>query len=139
MTKREAAEKVAKLMKLARGSTNPHESSTARKQADKIARENDLTTQDLEVGEMGAAFDDLADQVGKLVPSLPTAGMFNTQTIVRQVIESIKTIDKSDKAARLRQIVSLVRGASFFAGDNKTIAEIKTILDSTLKNHQLVI
>jgi hypothetical protein len=141
VTKKSAAEKVAKLHKLARGSSSPHEAESARAQAEKIAAEHGLSSRDLETGQMGAAFDELVDQVGKIASSLPQIpqGLFDTRTIVDQVLRSIKSIGEVDKAARLRQFTTLVRTAAFIAGDNKTIAEVKTALDTALRNHELVL
>lgn len=141
MTKKDAADKVAKLMKLARGSSSPHEAASAKIQAEKIAAEHGLSHQDLVTGEMGAAFDDLVDEVKKFVASRPEipAGLFDTKTLVDQVVRSIKDIREVDKAARLRQITTVIRGAAFVAGDNKVVAQIKTTLDTVLKNHELVI
>jgi hypothetical protein len=141
MTKREAAEKVAKLTKLARGSSNPHEAASARAQAEKIASEHGLSHQDLESGEMGAAFDDLVDEVKRFVAngSAMPSGLFDTRSIVDQIIRDIKHIREADKAARLKQIAVVIRTAAFVAGDNKVISQIKTTLDTILKNHELVL
>lgn len=141
MTRKEAAEKVAKLRRLARGSKNPHEAEMAREQADKLAARHGLASADLEAGSMGAAFDDLVDQVKTVVAghaSIP-AGLFNTEGIINDVLGKIKSIGESDKSARLRQIATLIRTASFFAGDNKVVAEMKAVLDTTLKNHDLTL
>jgi hypothetical protein len=137
MLKKEAAEKVAKLMKLANGSTNPHEASSARSQAEKIVREHGLTDDDLRSGEMASAFDELVDSLQKLVaghPALPT-GLFNSSAIVTDVLHKIKTLGDVDKSKKLRQITTMVRTVSFIAGDNPIVSEVKAVLDSTLKNH----
>ena len=141
MTKRGAAEKVAKLERLARGTTSQHEAAAARSQAAKLVAEHHLSSQDLETGEMGAAFDDLVDQVGKFALGSPATppGLYDTRSVVDQVLRAIKDIGEADKAARLRQVTTLVRTAAFVAGDNKVIAQVKTTLDTVLKNHQLVI
>lgn len=137
MSRKDAAEKVAKLMKLANGSTNPHEAATAKRQANKLVEEHGLTDSDLMSGEMAAAFDDLVDSVQKVVanhPALPP-GLFNSSAIITDILHKIKTLGDTDKATRLRQITTIVRTASFIAGDTPVIAEIKAVLDSTLKNH----
>lgn len=141
MTKKEAAEKVAKLMKLANGSTNVHEAANAKAQAEKIVEDHGLTENDLMSGEMAAAFDDLVDSVHKIVASHPALppGLFNSSAIITDILHKFKTIGDTDKAARLRQITTIVRTASFIAGDNTVIAEIKAVLDSTLKNHNVSI
>ena len=140
MSKQKAAEKVAKLLELARGTTNPHEAAAARAEAERLVAQHGLTDADLENGEMGAAFDDLVDQVGRVASTGNfSSGLFDARSIVDKVLQSIKEISKADKATRLRQFTTLVRTASFVAGDNKVIAEVKTTLDTVLKNHHLVI
>jgi hypothetical protein len=141
VNKKEAAEKVAKLGKLSRGTTNPHEAAAARIQAEKIVAEHGLSPGDLETGEIGAAFDDLVNQVGRIASKRPelSAGLFDTQPLVDQCLAAIKDIGEADKAARLRQITTLVRTAAFVAGSNKTIAQVKATLDTVLKNHQLTL
>lgn len=141
MTRKDAAEKVAKLMKLANGSTNPHEAATARSQAEKIVAEHGLSDNDLLSGEMSSAFDELVDSLQKVVASHPALppGLFNSSAIVTDVLHKIKNIGDSDKVTRLRQITTIVRTAAFIAGDTPVIAEIKAVLDSTLKNHGISI
>jgi hypothetical protein len=141
VTKKEAAEKVAKLGKLSRGTTNPHEAAAAKIQAEKIVAEHGLSSSDLDTGEMGAAFDDLVDQIGRVASkkSELSSGLFDTRSLIEQVLTAIKDIGEADKVARLRQIVTLIRTAAFIAGDNKTIAQVKTALDAVLKNHQLTL
>jgi hypothetical protein len=141
MTKKDAAEKVAKLMKLAHGSTNPNEAATAKSQAEKLVSEHGLTDNDLMSGEMAAAFDDLVDSLQKVVASHPALppGLFNSSAIITDVLHKIKNIGDADKTIRLRQITTLVRTAAFIAGDKPIVAEIKAVLDNTLKNHGLTI
>ena len=141
MTKREAAEKVAKLMRLAKGSSNPHESSNARAQAEKLVNEHGLTESDLTSGERAAAFDDLVDSVHAFVrnhPSIPD-GMFGTSAIVTDVLNRIKNIEETEKSTRLGQITTVVRTAAFIAGDDPNIKGIKRILDETLRKHEIII
>lgn len=136
MTKKEAAEKVAKLMKLANGSNNPHEAETAKKQAEKIANEHRLSSSDLETGKLSAAFDELVDGIQRFVanhPAIPE-GLFNSSAIVHDVLNKIKNIGEADKSVRLRQVTTIIRTASFFTG-NQTISGIKAVLDSALKNN----
>jgi hypothetical protein len=141
MSKRGAAEKVAKLMRLAKGSSNPHEAATARAQAEKIVKAQGLTENDLTSGERAAAFDDLVDTVHAFVlnhPAIPD-GMFGTSAIVTDVLNRIKNIKETEKATRLGQITSVVRTAAFIAGDDPTIKGIKKILDDTLRKHEITI
>jgi adenylate cyclase class IV len=141
MTKKDAAEKVAKLMKLAKGSANEHESATARAKADSLAKEYGLTANDLLAGEMAAAFDELVDEFHKFVVnhSPMTDGMFGTTAVVTDVLSKIKNVKDTDKATRLRQIAGVIRIASFIAGDNQIVAEVKVVLDTALKNHGITI
>jgi len=137
MLKKEAAERVAKLIKLANGSTNSHEAASAKSQAEKLVLEHGLSNDDLMSGEMASAFDELVDSIPKIVASHPvlSQGLFDASAIVTDILAKIKAIDDLDKVKRLRQVANMVRTASFFAGNNPTIAEVKAILDSTLKNH----
>jgi hypothetical protein len=139
VTRKAASEKVAKLMKLAKGSTNEHEASAARSQATKIIEEHDLTDADLMSGEMSAAFDDLVDSVQKAIAQHPAVpdGLFGTMGILEEILRKIKNLGDADKATRLKQITTLVRTAAFIAGSQPLVAEIKSILDNTLKNHGL--
>ena len=94
-----------------------------------------------DLGEMAAAFDELVDGVKKFVaghPSLPT-GLFNSSAIVTDVLAKIKATSETDKSTRLCQIATIVRAASFIAGDQPIIAEVKAVLDTALKNHNVTI
>jgi Protein of unknown function (DUF2786). len=139
MTKSEAAEKVAKLRRLAKGTSNEHEASSAKAKADKLVEEHSLNENDLSSGEKAAAFDDLIDTLHLFVanhPALPN-GLFGTSAILGDVLKKIKTIEKTDKANRLSQLTTIVRTASFIAGDNPSIREIKRIVDDTLFRHEI--
>lgn len=141
MTKHGAAEKVAKLMRLAKGSSNPHEASTARAQAEKLVREQGLTKEDLTSGARAAAFDELVDSVHAFVrnhPKIPE-GMFGTTAIVTDVLNRIKNIKETEKAVRLVQITQFIRAASFIVGDDPTVKGIKKALDETLHRHEITI
>ena len=141
MTKHAAAEKVAKLMRLAKGSSNPHEASNARAQAEKLVKEHGLTESDLTSGERAAAFDDLVDAVHAFVrnhPAIPD-GMFGATAIVTDVLNRIKNIEETEKSTRLGQITTAVRTASLIIGDDPTVKGIKKILDKTLRKHEIVI
>jgi hypothetical protein len=140
MTKKDAASKIAKLRRLADDArTPPTEAEAARGRADKLAAEHGLGATELESGRWCAAFDDLVTEVEKIVhgnPNLPT-GMFGTEQVLTQVLGLLRGMQDGNKATRLRQIVGLVQTASFFAGSNKTVVEIKSMIDIVLKNHQL--
>ena len=141
MTKHGAAEKVAKLMRLAKGSSNAHEAANARTQAEKLVREHGLTETDLTSGVRAAAFDDLVDSVHVFVrnhPAIPD-GMFGTSAVVTDVLNRIKNIKETEKAARLVQITQFIRAASFIVGDDPTVKGIKKSLDETLHRHEISI
>jgi hypothetical protein len=138
VNKREAAEKVAKLRRVAQGTSNPNEADTARRQADKIASEHGLTELDLSSGQMAAAFDDLVGEVEKVVAqkSVPT-GLFGTESVVKDVLGKIRNFQEDDKAKKLRQVSLVIKVGAMIAGNNATVAEIKAVLDTVLKNHGL--
>ena len=141
MTKTEAAEKVAKLRRLVKGTTNEHEAASARANADKLITEHKLTGNDLTSGEKAATFDDLIDALHHFTlnhPALPD-GMFGTSKILQDVLTRIKNIGRTDKILHLNQLTSVIRTASIFAGNNSSIREIKRILDETLRRHEIML
>ena len=136
MNRVEATEKVVKLRRLALGTTNEHEALSARTQADRLIKEHFLTEDDLTSGERSAAFDDLVDA---LHPAL-SGGMFDTSTVLGDVLRKVKNIKKNDKSRYLHQITTYIRAATFVAGDHvPSLKEIKRILDDTLHSHQISI
>ncbi|HVP23329.1 MAG TPA: DUF2786 domain-containing protein [Conexivisphaerales archaeon] len=140
-SRQKIVEKYAKLMKLARGAANQHESESALKAARKLASDHGLTETEIQSGQMSAAFDDLLDMVKKIVtehPAIPV-GLFDTESIVTDVLGKIKTINDVEKAKKLRQAAMIVRTASLVAGDNRTLREIKSALDTVIKNHEITI
>ena len=138
MTKREVAEKVAKLRRLAQSSTNPHEVENARKQADKLISEHGLSESDMSTGQMGAAFDDLVTEIEKVVARSPIPkGLFDTSGVVRGVLTKIRNLNEDDKAKKLVAATVAVRMASMLMGDNKHIVELRIVFDTVLKNHGL--
>lgn len=141
MTKKEAAEKVAKLMQLARDNTNENEASAARRQAEKLAVEHGLSQSDLETGKLAAAFDDLVDGLHKYVTQLPIlpSDVLGASGVVKDVLTKIKSMGEVDKSSKLRTVAALVRTASFIAGDNHVVRSVKAQLDSALKNHDVTL
>jgi hypothetical protein len=136
MTRKEASEKIAKLERLASGTTNSHEAENARAQAARLASEHCLTDNDLKVGKMGAAFDDMVDEIGKLASSIP-GGLFGAGSVVREVLRAIKDVDEVDKQSRVRQITTLVKAISLVAGDVPLVAQLKSTVDNILRAHDL--
>jgi Protein of unknown function (DUF2786) len=141
LSKIEAAEKVAKLRRLARGTSNEHEAATAEAQAKKIIAEYKLTKDDLSGGEKSDAFDDLVDTLHKFAvnhPDLP-GGLFGTSAVIHDMLTKIKSIDKSKKNTYLGWLTGGIRTLSFISGDRPEIKELKRILDETLLRHGLVL
>lgn len=144
MTKTEAIDKVSKLLKLAEGNPNSHEANAAKAQAEKLIQEHGLNKADLSAGKMTAAFDDLVDALQKYVanhPGLPDGimGAASTLAIVQDTIARVKNIGENDKAAYLKKFAGVVRTSSIFFGSNSTVSAIKSILDATLKSHDVTI
>jgi hypothetical protein len=141
MTKREAAQKIAKLQRLARGSQNQHEAASALAQAERLAAEHGLGTADIEQGRLSAAFDELVDQLGRAVADQEThsISLFDVGPIVSDVIKNIKDVREEDKAARLRQVAKAVSIASLLAGDHPLVSRVRGALDVALRNHDLTL
>lgn len=137
MKREEAAEKVAKLMRLAKGTPASHEAASARTQARKIVREYELDTEELSAGKKAIAFDSLVKEVLHLVPPLqePLTGQ------VRQRLAGITKSRKSrhlEDAAKLIEIASLVNGLLGKVGmGSSTVTKMQKILDDTLAAHGL--
>lgn len=140
-SRKKAAEQWSKLMRLSRENSNRHEAESARLAASKLVTEHGLSLNELQAEIMSCAFDELVESLHKIVKNHPHHALqiFDTKSIVDSVLDSIKHMDVSDKAAKLRQITMVVRTASFIAGDNKTIREVKTTLDTILKNHEITL
>ncbi len=145
MTRQEAAEKVAKLLRLARDNTNPHEAAAARAQAKKIMGEHKLTVDEVSAGKKARAFDDLVATLktsiegrGNLMP-----GLFSTKDVVGGIlskIEAMSDIDKSkrlDEVAKLMETACLLDGALSKIGVASPISNLKKIFDNTLEAHGL--
>jgi hypothetical protein len=129
LSKVEAAEKVAKLRRLARGTSNENEAATAEAQAKKIIAEYKLTR------------DDLSGTLHKFAvshPDLP-GGLFGTSAVIHDMLAKIKSIDKAKKNTYLAWIAGSIRTLSFISGDRPEIKELKRILDETLLRHNLVL
>jgi hypothetical protein len=146
MTKQEAAEKVAKLVQLARDNSNSHEASAARAQAKKIVAEHDLTLEELSAGKKAQAFDDLLAAVRKTIadsPEMP-AGLFGTSSVVKGIVSKLETLSKDSKSRRLDEAYKLLETASLFNGALSAIGlgvpvvrQIKQIFDDVLASHDL--
>jgi len=140
VTSKAAAEKVAKLRRLADDPRTPAtEAASARREADRLSALHDLTASDLELGRKAAAYDDLVVELEKVVrnnPNLPV-GIFGAEKVVTDVLRKLRDASDVDKAARLAKIVTVVQTASLFVGDAKIVVECKAVIGSVLKNHGL--
>lgn len=139
MNKTEAAEKVAKLRRLARGTPNVHEASVAKAQADRLAKTHGLTENDVASGERAAAFDDLIDGLHRFVanhPALPR-NLPGSPSILGIILDKVKGLDKVNKGIRLGHLATIIKTVHFIAGDDPSIKEIKRILDNTLDRHEI--
>ena len=146
MTRQEAAEKVAKLARLARDNPNPHEAEAARTQARKIVAENNLSVDELSTGQKAAAFDDLVAEVRKAVcshPALPQ-GLFGTSDVVSGILTRLGAASKESKARRLDEAGKLIDAASMFNRaleavglGTPVVPAVRKIFDETLAAHNL--
>jgi hypothetical protein len=139
MRKQEAAEKVAKLMKLARDNPNPHEQDSARSRARKIVEDNHLSVEDLSAGKKAAAFDDLVAAIRRKIstgPAVP-AGLFG-------ILSKLESMSRESKSRRLDEAYKLVEAASLFNGaltavglGTSVVGDVKKIFEETLAAHDL--
>lgn len=142
MDKKSAAEKVAKLRRVAEDPrTNASEATNARRTADRLAFEYSLGSADLEAGRMSAAYDELLMAIEKFVKNHPRmpAGIFSAEKAVQDVVGRLRGASESDKSSRLRTFVSIVRTANLFIGSNAYVSEVKTIMDTALSNNGVTI
>jgi hypothetical protein len=130
VTRAEAAEKVAKLRRLAAGTNNEAEASSARRRADELIKQHNLTEVELSAGSRAAAFDDLLTELDGYVRK------HQVPTVVFEVIEKMKKeTKKEDKAKMLEKFATVVRGASLFLD----VGDVKKVLDQVLTKHGVTI
>jgi len=146
MTRQEAAEKVAKLARLSKDNTNPHEAEAARSQARKIVKEHGLTLEELSAGKKALAFDDVvarvrAEAASRLVES---PGLFNTSSILSDALARLETLSEASKAKRLDESYKLVDAIYLFNSTlsvvglgSPAVNTVKKIFDDTLAAHGL--
>lgn len=132
MTRKDAAEKVAKLERLAEGTENKAEAETARKTARKIASEHGLSDSELMIGAKAAAFDEL-------VTALDTyAAKNNIPPAVSFALDKIKKEHKEDdKAASLDKIVKASRFAGMLFGRDVTVKKAVEVIEETLHKYKI--
>ena len=145
MTKQEAAEKVAKLLQLAKNNSNPHEATAARNRAKKLIGEYELSVEELSAGKKARAFDDLVAALktsievrGNLAP-----GLFSTRDVVGGILSKIEAMSDTDKSKRLDEVAKLMEtaclldGALSKIGVASPIGNLKKIFNDTLEAHGL--
>lgn len=142
MTKIQAIARVNKLLALAKSPTaNPHERDAAEKQARALMEKHGLKASDLTVSNKVAAFDKLIDIVGEYTaknPDLKNNSFGAMQVIGDLLAKSKKDIAPSAKAALLDKISSgLGFATTFFGSSNRTLVDLKAIIDSVVKSHNL--
>lgn len=146
MTKQEAAERVAKLIRLARDNANPHEAEAARSQARKIVTEHDLSVEELSAGQKAAAFDELLTKIQRVVSSHPAVpeGLFDTSSVISGLVSKMETMTKESKSKRLDEACKLLDAAAMVDGilgtvglSTSLIRTVKKIFDDTLAAHNL--
>lgn len=130
MTKNEAAEKVAKLRRLAAGTNNAAEADSARRRADELIKQFGLTEVELSAGSRANAFDDLLTELDGYIRK------HEVPTVVFEVIEKMKKdTKKEDKAKALEKFVTIVRGAALFLD----VGGVKKVMDQVLAKHGVTI
>jgi hypothetical protein len=142
MTKAQAIDRVNKLLALARSTTgNPHERDAAEKQARLLMEKHHLTPADLTISSKVVAFDKLVDIVGEYTskhPDLQSNSFGALQVINDLLTKSKKNIAPSAKAALLDKVSSgLGMATTFFGSSNRTLVDLKTIVDSVIKSCNL--
>jgi len=141
LTRKEAATKYAKLIRLADGNSNPHEAESARQQAANLASEYSLKPSDLESERLNEAFDDLVVRLEEFIAMKESdlGGLFGAGPIVKEVTSKIRTSTEIDKPAYLRKFTAVLRMVSLVSGGNSPITTLKKILDEVLKKHNLAL
>lgn len=130
MNRNEAAQKVAKLRKLAAGTNNAAEAASAKRRADELTKQFGLTEVELTAGSRAAVFDDLLTELDGYVRK------HEVPSVVFEVIERMKKDTKEeDKAKMLGKFATVVRGASLFLD----VGGVKKVLDEVLAKHGVTI
>lgn len=130
MTRDEAAEKVAKLLRLAQDRANPHEADSARRRAEKIIAEHGLTPDDMAAGNRAAAFDELVSELEGYVSRHPVVGggLFDQVSVVRDVLARLRGLARVEKSRRLGQVEVAVHVAVVVAGDSPVVRDVRDAL-----------
>lgn len=144
MTRIEAVAKIVKLQKLAHSNSNPNEADTARSQAFKLMQEYSITHNDLSDMLMGSAFDDLIDSLQRITTAHPDsllgcATLLQNTTITQDLVQQLKSGDVHHKKKKLQQLAFGIRALNLFGGSSPVVAEIKSSLDTVLRNYEITL
>lgn len=132
MTKKQAAEKVAKLRRLAEKAGTKQEAESARRNADKIVSEFGLTDAELQTGAKAAAFNDLIDSLDSFVRTRRAMVPGSVMGAIEQVKAST---NESEKATAFDRIAAAVKLGNLLFGHDKTVAAIGDLLANVAEKH----
>lgn len=135
MTRAEAAKRVGKLRNLAARAGTPAEAATARQRADDLVKQFILTETELSIGARARAFDEVLDRLDAFVK----ANRDKLPSPILDIASKIKETSEEEKASTLTKLVNATRFTAMFLGGNKTVAGLKEIVDSALRNQDVVI
>jgi hypothetical protein len=140
MTRQDVTAKVAKLMAVARSTNNPHEASSARRQADKLIVEHNLNVTELDAEAQASAYDDLVDKIQSHVDQNAHMGglLAHHTELIKEVTQRVKSAKLTDKASRLRMLVKGIRTASLFL-NHPVLNELKLTVEKTLNDHNITL
>lgn len=146
LTREQAIERINKLLTLARNpSANPHEKANAENQAQKLMGDYHLTEGDLKSSSKVAAFDEIVKSIKDYAvkhPQIDDIGsMFGSQKLMNDVLEQAqRDLTPQNKVVLFDKLTSALRLAHFlFGSSNQTINDIRAIIETTLKSHDLPI
>jgi len=136
-TRREAAEKVAKLRRLADSTQSPEEAENARRTSDKMVEDYGLTEYELDEGKLVEAHDDLLRELETAVSSRSSevGDVFGTVHLVGEVASKLRSASPGDKASRLKTAAAVIRTLAFVSPRGGLAAEAKKRLELVLKRH----
>lgn len=134
MTKKQAAEKVAKLRRLAEKAGTKQEGESAELNAKKMIDEFGLTEADLSVGAKAAAFDELIGSLDVFVKNKRDQVPGSVLSVIDQIKKHTK---EDDKAAAFEKIVAAVKLGNMLFGHNKTVAAMGDMIETVITKHDV--
>lgn len=138
MTKEEAIVRLAKLQRLAAGSSSPAEADTAHRRISELVEKYKLGEADLAVSRSCAAYDDLVDQLNIVLGQTP-AGLLDTASFAGQISQTLKSTSDADKASRLRTVTRIVRTVGWVLGKDPLVSRVQKTLEDVLRKHDVTI